>query len=322
MEEKNLPDRCPNCITLLPEGSKFCPNCGQKRFGHHARSIRHLLVESVGDFFHFDSKFTGTLVPLLIKPGFLTNEFLEGRRVRYFEPFKLLLFISFLYFFISGMMPHSEKKGDDIVIREKKEEKAFHIDKDTTLNKGHLSINTSHELERILLWPDDTLKNLVKKEGGLDIFVENHGKHSTWVEKFFTKGAIKDRLTGSGTLSENLHKTIPKLIFILIPVFALFMKLLYIRNKIPYFNHVIFSIHFLSFFFLIMIFNDLAGLVLPWMTTITTLFFFVYLFLALRKVYKQKKGKTLLKFSAFLFGSIFIVLMFFIMATVISFVMI
>ena len=321
MEQKNLPERCPNCITLLPDGSKYCPNCGQKRFDLHDRSFGHLVVESVSDFFHFDSKFTGTLIPLLIKPGFLTKEFLEGRRVRYFEPFKLFIFISFLYFFLSGILDHSENKKTDYIIRENKERKVVQMEKDTTLNKGHLSINTSKELEQLLLLPVDTLKYHVENEG-LDDFVESRGRHSSWLEKFVTKGAIKDRITGSGTLYHNFQKTIPKLIFILIPIFALLFKLLYVRRKVPYYNHVIFSIHFLSFFFLMMLTSDLVGLILSWFSILAMPIYLIYLFLALNNFYPGRKRSTLWKLLLFIFCSGIIVIFFFVLAAIISFMMI
>jgi hypothetical protein len=68
--------------------------------------VWHMVVEAVGDFFHLDSKFFTTIRPLLFRPGMLTTEFLSGRQVRYFHPFKLFLFLSFLYFLTSGILDH------------------------------------------------------------------------------------------------------------------------------------------------------------------------------------------------------------------------
>jgi len=57
-------------------------------------SFRHLIGDSFLDYFHFDSKFFRTILPLLFKPGWLTLEYMKGRRKSYVEPFKLFLVIS------------------------------------------------------------------------------------------------------------------------------------------------------------------------------------------------------------------------------------
>ncbi len=51
--------------------------------------------------FFYDSKFQKTFVPLFTKPGFLTREYLEGRRIRYVHPLRLYFFVSFVLLFFS-----------------------------------------------------------------------------------------------------------------------------------------------------------------------------------------------------------------------------
>lgn len=86
---------CANCGTAYV--GKFCPACGQA-----ARSpLRHFgaLIEDAFDlFFNFDSRFFRTLPALLLRPGFLTNQFFAGRRVRYTPPFRLMFVLSVLAF--------------------------------------------------------------------------------------------------------------------------------------------------------------------------------------------------------------------------------
>jgi hypothetical protein len=317
MANDGFPDRCKNCITPLPDGAKYCPHCGQKRINLHDHSIWHLMVESVGDFFHVNSRFFATLRPLLFRPGYLTNEFLAGRRARYFEPFKLFLFISFLYFLTSGILNHRDKDIDFETTPALAKTDTAQV----VLADGNYHLTLADTYYKDISIPDDSLRKMVKKEG-LNQFVRNKYPDASWWTKFMLKQVIKNRLKGSGTFNQNMAKTIPKLIFILIPFFALLLKMIYFRKKISYYNHIIFSFHFLSFFFLINIFSELTKLITSRVGMVFLLIMVLYLFYSLRNVYAEKLWPTFRKFFMFFFGSLFIVGAFFIAAAMISFFMI
>jgi hypothetical protein len=101
--------RCLNCGTIL--NGMYCSHCGQ-RDEHLHEPFWKLAGHFVGDLFHFDSKFSHTLFPLLIKPGFLTNEFMAGKRARYMKPVALYFFISVLFFLLFFMFSNP---ADEIV---------------------------------------------------------------------------------------------------------------------------------------------------------------------------------------------------------------
>lgn len=88
---------CYNCQWLLTNGENFCPNCGQENHNRQA-TTKLLLVDFFNDYLSFDSKMFRTLIPLVQKPGFMTSEFLEGKRMKYVPPIRLFIFLSFLYF--------------------------------------------------------------------------------------------------------------------------------------------------------------------------------------------------------------------------------
>lgn len=90
---------CKNCGFQLETTHHFCPNCGQE---HKERVIyfKQFIVDFLGDYFTFDSKIIRSVVPLLIKPGFLTNEYIDGRRVRYIPPLRMYIFISIFFFLL------------------------------------------------------------------------------------------------------------------------------------------------------------------------------------------------------------------------------
>jgi len=68
--------------------------------------VRHLasIMADVGDtILNIDSRIFRTLWPLLMKPAFLTNEYLAGRRVRYVTPFRLYFFLSVVAFLVMAI---------------------------------------------------------------------------------------------------------------------------------------------------------------------------------------------------------------------------
>ena len=108
-QEKN----CLNCGTNVEH--KFCPQCGQENL-ELKDNFFHLAFETVGDFFHYDSKFFNSIRPLFIKPGFLTQEYREGRRVRYIQPLRLFFFATILMVIVAGLYYH---KFEGLIVKEK-----------------------------------------------------------------------------------------------------------------------------------------------------------------------------------------------------------
>jgi hypothetical protein len=90
-----------------------CQNCGAVLLGEHCYAcgqpvrglVRHF-SSILGDFFdtvfNIDSRVFRTLGPLLLKPGHLSNEYFEGRRVRYVSPVRLFVFLSIVTFFVAA----------------------------------------------------------------------------------------------------------------------------------------------------------------------------------------------------------------------------
>src|SRR4026209_2435112 len=93
---------CRNCGAELL--GRFCHQCGQKAIASRV-SVRDFLHEAADELAHLDGKIFQTLKLLLLKPGLLTVEHLQGRRVRYVPPLRLYLSCSLLFFALSAMTP-------------------------------------------------------------------------------------------------------------------------------------------------------------------------------------------------------------------------
>ncbi|MCX6246238.1 MAG: DUF3667 domain-containing protein [Bacteroidetes bacterium] len=282
------PGPCLNCGTYLSKDDLFCFHCGQKRLEREDLSFRHLIGDSFLDYFHFDSKFFRTILPLLYKPGWLTLEYMSGKRKSYVEPFKLFLVISVIYFLLLpfGKEPEAENtapvlSGSNKVqpVNDKSGSEHTHF----TLNG--LSVSKSGR---------DSIKEEIDSTG-VKRYVEKHfAKESIWT-KLFVSQVIKLMISSGQSFTTVLEHTASKLIFLLIPFFAALLKLFYIRRKRLYFEHLIFSLHLHAFIFLMLILYLLVELIFPVNLFFIAMIILVYGFIALKKYYGQGFGKSLAK---------------------------
>jgi hypothetical protein len=104
--EHSIATVCGNCGA--PLGGAFCQTCGQKAFGPDV-SLHDFFHEAFEEFAHVDGKIVRTLRLLLTKPGMLTREFLEGRRVRYISPLRVYLTCSLLFFGLAAFAPQADR---------------------------------------------------------------------------------------------------------------------------------------------------------------------------------------------------------------------
>ena len=104
---------CRNCGHV--DSGSFCPECGQKKTSGFV-SLKEFLFDFVDDLFSYDSKLVRSLVPLVTKPGFLTNEYLARRRARYLLPSRLYILLSLVFFFfITRFDPFSVQDYPEVV---------------------------------------------------------------------------------------------------------------------------------------------------------------------------------------------------------------
>lgn len=278
--KKNL---CPNCNKGLQDWMNYCPKCGQENHVKRA-SLSLLTKDFLQDYWTFDSKFFRSIIPLLFKPGYLTNEFIEGRRQKYIPPVRLYLFISFIFFLTSSLLVNKSDKNSN------KEDKMVSISYgNNETKKDSLTIDRMHEL---------TLKNPVLKAQYGDISKDSLKK------VFETDPNMKEALefmrkTESKDFDEFFNKHFTKLFFILIPILALIFFLLFYRKNFFYVDYLVFTIHIQSFYFLILFIALFVNLVLTpkWVGVATLIFLFIYTIIASKKVFKTTYLGSVLRLS-------------------------
>jgi len=100
-KEKN----CLNCQTEV--AGRYCHKCGQENV-EPKETVWHLVQHFFNDITHFDGKFFDTVKYLLKKPGFLSLEYMRGRRMSYLNPIRMYVFTSAIFFIILFSMTRPE----------------------------------------------------------------------------------------------------------------------------------------------------------------------------------------------------------------------
>jgi hypothetical protein len=312
---------CLNCGTLVEE--RYCSHCGQENLDP-TESFSHLFQHFFEDVTHYDSKLFITIKDLLFKPGLLTKEYLAGRRASYLHPIRMYVFVSFLYFLTLLSFNHTEEKVEEGITKQA-----------TYQTKKEIADNL-HAM-RLTHRNDTPLINEIIVANGLDtISTLNHfyiindkleeydsiqiklpeskrtNKLSSWIYQR-SKGKLEHY--GEATVPQVIAKTahnLPKAMFLLLPLFALLLKLFYNRKKYLYADHAIFSLHFHTAFFLLLLVSTIISKIFPSIDSFNEVIMwlvFIYLVFALRNAYHQSLLKSLLK-GALLVSAYFICISF------------
>ena len=261
----------------------------------------------------------------------MTREFLDNKRARFVPPMRLYIFISFIFFLLVGKTVQDRDRG--VIKFSKSGEGVTRIktQDDPVRNETEEFLKTwqdSNELDGITGIPQtDSLEAEVNKSDTLKFWtlsfpynnseimrlkgreLSNDLIDSLLVAKsqeisFFNRQTLKNFLRaswGDRSFDQGVRKGFIKYVsifmFILMPVFAMFLYLLHIRSKRNFYEYLIFSVHihtalftFLSCVLILGIFLDddsalklvLAGMV-------------VYFVVSLKASFGQSYPKVLIK---------------------------
>ena len=295
------------------------------------------------DITHFDGSFFVTLKDLLFKPGFLSREYMLGRRKKYLHPVRMYVFTSAVFFLVFFSMFHVSEDDVSLTNQRAKVEEGFSTIKEQAFKDAKSKEDSAAIVKGLELLgyndvnenkaPDSMLETKSKK-GGFSVDMGDASKYKTLKEydsvqktlpenkrdagltKIFTRRSVGlnekykgDQQKIAVELINKFIHSIPYLLFVSLPLYALFLKLLYIRHRKQYYfaDHGVFLIHLYVFTFLFLLFYfglDKLGKATHWkwigiVQAILILTGLFYTLKAMKNFYKQGWGKTILKFIIF-----------------------
>lgn len=328
---------CLNCGEKLLD--TYCHHCGQKDLPRR-QTMGELIENFIGSFYSFESKFFRTVKFLLFKPGFLPVEYTAGKRENYYHPARAYVFISFVFFLLLFSLPDSKEGESKPMTTEEKVELDNGLEEvknqlgrvgldsvlmDSVITKIEQAADTTNAVT-----VDKKGKKFKTKNGGINFSLDDseyetieqydstqkllsEAERDNWFKRKLTirwieiHNKYKDDDGGKRfgeDFGQAFLENFSKILFYLLPIFALLLKLLYVRKDFYYSEHLVFSIYYYNFFYLaatLFLLVEYIPVVGGWLDAVIVIWIIIYLPIAMKRMYLQSWGKTILKYSAFFF---------------------
>jgi len=250
--------QCANCGTTAP--GAYCPSCGQDT-RDRLPTFAQFMREATGRYVALDGKLWKTLAALLFRPGFLTREYLAGRRRRYIGPARLFLVSSLVLFAALRFVSESINIDD-----------AVQFEPETAPRSGM-------ESDQLIALDDDLNLKLADLPGT-----------SGLLQKPIARFNSLPRAEKLEQIRAGAFRYGPYAAFVLLPAFASLQKLVYLgrRGRYParprlYAEHLVFAAHNHAFLFVVG--TLLCGVSAGWLRGALWLWVIVYLAWSTRAVY-------------------------------------
>lgn len=275
---------CKNCGAAL--NGRYCANCGQ---GADVRvaSMSELISDLLGDLWSFDSRLWRSMLPLLIRPGQLTIDYLEGRRARYVPPFRMYVVLSLAFFVVASLVG----RGAVMVVDGGEKQVA-----------GRLAEDLQQNPDASIALPFVIGTDSVAPESGacsdlainLPAFLDTPDRRQRLLDS--CNAVVAD---SGDSFQRALADNVPMMMLLFIPLMAFVMKVIYFRTGRKYVEHLLFLLHFHAFFFLLALAVTLLSATVSLVPALNEpvdfvtsmaygVYLPVYLFVAMRCVYGQE----------------------------------
>lgn len=328
--------RCLNCGHKIKLEDNFCSNCGQTNDTGRI-SLKHYFSEYLSGFFSFDNRFFSTIKPLLFKPGKVTREYIEGKRTKYVNPFQLYLHITIIFFLMIGFFKSLDQYKDtaSLTAIDQENQKAMILDslkndlnqlkkKDSLLQdensfdfdlnfSGNGTSNRKKNDSISIKINKNKINNVITKFMRYDKEHENVSvrtalkelgyEDTVWNNFYYNKARDLNKFSKGDhafirSYINNFISKISIALFFLLPLFTLFVALLYLKSDYNYSEHLVFVFHVQTVFFIMLItlilfdriFNTDGGLL------ILFLLFLFYLYKSLKNFFREGWFITFIKF--------------------------
>jgi hypothetical protein len=261
--DASAPGVCLNCGE--PVSQRYCSACGQAALDPNP-TLGEFIHEAAGEFLHWDGKLAATFRLLLTRPGALTREYLTGRRASYLSPLRIYLTCSVIFFALKALVP-----DPPLVVR---------------AGATQFGVVTIQE---------DTV-----------------GETLEAIDKMTQSRSPTDRMTGrvlgnalrhGDQTAASLRQSIPDVMFVLVPIFAGLVALVFRNRRMRYPQHLAFALHTHAFLFLAFVLT-----LVPRVTRIAAvdalavaasfIAIAIYMVLAVRRVYGGSTRSAILRSGA------------------------
>lgn len=279
MEEKTalIPEppkepSCPNCDTIYT--GNFCPHCGQAN-GTFDKPLRFIVADFAGNIFAFDTRLWNTLKTIFIQPGKMAQDIMNGKRARYMPPFRLYVFVSFIFFLMLNYSVPSNRDFGEL-------ENSLQ----TAIANDSLEIQDSIYLQQMM----DSLRIETKKESNnLDLFGNSYELD------------VPDIIKHPKRYFSKFLRWVSTAMFFLMPIYGFLLWVFFRQTQRHYFGHLILAINQHVFTFLLFIVLMLIEFVFPnnqsdigtWMMLSIP----IYYFLGAHRLYKRSWSTTLMRLA-------------------------
>lgn len=250
---------CRNCGT--ESTGKFCPECGQKTIIRR-RTLWFVVADFFAHSFAFDGRFWATIIPLVTKPGWVTEQNLNERWVSFLPALRMFLVISLIFFFVlSSTLPAVIEEG------------AIFSVNGETVGEGDLPT------EEMRIFSD----NWIPTRWANDLFASKLEIINQM------EPGVRDYALYRGAVN-----SIPMTLLLAIPLFAFGLKILQFLRRRYFFDHFVFATHFYSIWLLALIPSLILQEAWIWIAG-HAIYLPIYLFLAMKRVYRQHWFPTIAK---------------------------
>lgn len=342
-KKNHVNEFCLNCGTRLQD--LYCQHCGQKDIPRR-QTMRELIENFIGSFYSFESKFFRTVRYLLFKPGFLPKEYTAGKRESYYHPARAYVFISFVFFLLLFSLPDGEEETNQSMTEQDKIEfeEGMHGMREGLLQSGldtaivdsiyraSTQLDTGNQqikVDRNGIKKKKSNKGFSLTESEFKSIGEYDSIQSTlpqserdgWFMRRLNIRSIELNQKYSGDdagkrfgadFGQAFLDNFSKVLFYLLPIFALLLKALYYRRDFFYSEHLVFTIYYYNFFYLAATLYLLVDYI-PWigglLTAAIIIWILIYLPIAMKRMYEQSWRKTIFKYFLFVFTFSFCLLL-------------
>ncbi|HKP74051.1 MAG TPA: DUF3667 domain-containing protein [Longimicrobiaceae bacterium] len=298
--ERRTPDRpCLNCGDPTP--GNYCRTCGQRKVEVHV-SLGRMLMEALDDQFSINSALPRTLGALVARPGHLTREYMTGRIVRYIPPFRLYLITSVVFFLVLSLLP-------DL--------------RDPNVNLGAAGTVTVGHAEVTHVTRPAPPAPVVRGRSGPGVLlppVPPPPPAMGWLRgRIATGNPVLDSIANARLdhfrrmepreatreIIRSFLGRVPQMMFVLLPIYAGLLMLLYLGSGRFYVEHFVFALHVHASAFLLYL--GVIGLARwPGAVAVLLCWLMLYVYLAMKKVYGQGWIVTGIKYGVLAFAYVFL----------------